>query len=210
VRTTVHEPSRTAAIVLAAGFSRRLGRPKQAVIFEGEMLVLRAARIAAQAGFSPVFVVVSAAAYFREALEAADAHCLENAEAVEGIASSIRCGVQAAQHARATGAVLMTCDQPHVSVEHLQHLTVEANAVTASSYAGRKGIPAYFPAGMFEALLRLRGDAGAREFLRDANSIADEALAVDVDIVEDLATLRDHEGLRATSAEKAKDFNHRT
>ena len=58
----------------------------------------------------------------------------------------------------------MTCDQPAVTVEHLLRL-MEAE-VRASRYAGRNGVPAYFPKEYFD-LDGVEGDAGARELLRD-------------------------------------------
>jgi molybdenum cofactor cytidylyltransferase len=179
-----------AAVILAAGSSRRLGRPKQTIVFEGEMLVGRAARIAAEAGLSPVLIVVSPEADFCAALEAAGHRCVVNEEAAEGMAASIRCGIRAAERSAVMGAVLMTCDQPHVTVEHLRRLVAEGDAIRASEYAGRKGIPAYFPAAVFDDLLKLQGDAGAREMLRDAAAVLDESLGMDVDTAEDVAGLR--------------------
>ena len=62
----VTQASGVAAVVLAAGFSRRLGRPKQTLTLEGESLVSRAARVARDAGLSPVIVVVNPEATFRK------------------------------------------------------------------------------------------------------------------------------------------------
>jgi CTP:molybdopterin cytidylyltransferase MocA len=97
-----------AGVVLAAGASTRLGTPKQLVIdADGETLVHRAARQLVDAGCQPVFVVVGAA---REAVVGAveDLHVaiVANDGWSEGVASSIRCAVDAAasQHnARAAG-----------------------------------------------------------------------------------------------------------
>jgi molybdenum cofactor cytidylyltransferase len=46
-------------------------------------------------------------------------------------------------------------------------------------------VPAYFPAADFELLLRLEGDAGARELLQGARSIPQKDLIVDIDTEED-------------------------
>jgi CTP:molybdopterin cytidylyltransferase MocA len=165
----------TAAVILAAGFSRRLGRPKQTLKLAGETLVERAARIASEAGLSPIFIVVNREADFCTALEQRGYCVVMNERAAEGMASSIRRGVTAAKTFHASGVVLMTCDQ------------VKLDA--ASLYAGRKGIPAYFPASSFDALFALAGDTGARELLRPAEAIANEALAVDIDTEADAATL---------------------
>jgi molybdenum cofactor cytidylyltransferase len=58
--------------------------------------------------------------------------------------------------------------------------------MTASSYADRKGVPAYFPRKMFSALLSLKGDAGARDLLKSAVAIDLKGGEVDIDTAEDL------------------------
>ena len=180
--------SGVAAIVLAAGASRRLGRPKQTVLLGGEMLVERAVRVAMEAGLSPVIVVVREGAEFAERLRERECVIAVNAEPEEGMAASIRCGVAAA--AGAAGAVVMACDQPGLRAEHLQALVAEPERVTGSRYADRTGVPAYFPAKEFPSLLGLRGDAGARERLREAAFVVAEELALDVDTEADVELAR--------------------
>ena len=109
-----------------------------------------------------------------------------------GMASSIRVGVEALQvcAADAEGVVLMTCDQPAVTVEHLSRLTV-GDEVKASRYAGRNGIPAFFPAAVFEELMELRGDKGARELLAGSGFVELEGGEFDVDTLGDLVRVRE-------------------
>jgi molybdenum cofactor cytidylyltransferase len=170
-----------AAVVLAAGASRRLGRPKQTVVIDGEMLLERAVRVAMEAELSPVIVVVRPEGDFGHSLQQRGCLIVVNEDAAEGMASSIRRGVVVATMLRVTGVVLMACDQPGVRAEHLRALVAEPGRVTGSRYAGRTGVPAYFPVASFEALLGLTGDAGAREMLREAAFVEDEALVLDVD-----------------------------
>jgi molybdenum cofactor cytidylyltransferase len=179
----------TAAVILAAGFSRRLGRPKQTLRHCDETLVERAARIATEAGLSPVFVVVNRDADFCDSLDCRGCFVVMNERAQEGMASSIRRGIMAAKTFGASGAVLMTCDQIELDADHLRRLAANSGRTTASSYAGRKGIPAYFPASAFEELLRLHGDTGARDLLLRAEAIPNEALTVDIDTEADAASL---------------------
>jgi CTP:molybdopterin cytidylyltransferase MocA len=180
-----------AAIVLAAGASRRLGQPKQSVVLAGETLLERASRTAKEAGLAPLFVVLSARSALTESQQAAlasnGAQLLENPDADEGMAASIRCGVRAAQQADVVGTVILACDQIALTAEHLRALIAEPQTITASRYAHRSGIPAYFPAEAFAALLALTGDVGARALLKDVRTITDEALALDLDTPEDLA-----------------------
>ena len=172
-----------AAVVLAAGASRRLGRPKQMVEMGGETLLERAVRVAVEAGLEPVVVVVR-----DEAMGAPLQGCelVVNALADEGMASSIRCGVARAREAGVAGVVVLACDQVTLGVEHLRALCAEADRVTGSGYAGRVGIPAYFPETVFGELMELRGDVGARTLLQGAAAVVDEGLALDVDTEADV------------------------
>lgn len=182
---------KVAAVILAAGFSRRLGRPKQTVEIGGETLVARTVRVAHKAGLSPVFVVVQPGADFVRELLALPCTPVWNNEAEEGLAASVRAGVQAAQATAAlAGVVLMTCDQVGTEPWHLQALCTELHRITGSAYAGRVAVPAYFPQSAYGELLALIGDAGARTLLQGAHSVPSEALALDIDTEADVARAR--------------------
>jgi molybdenum cofactor cytidylyltransferase len=174
-----------AAVVLAAGASRRLGELKQLVRLNGETLVERAFRVCQEAGCSPVVVVLGAsAADVREHCALRDAVVVTNDEWAEGMGSSVRCGVRALP-LDVKGCVITTCDQPAVTSEHLRALMVSGE-LTASAYARRHGVPAYFPLEMFAELMNLRGDAGARQLLEDAKSFELASGELDVDTPSDL------------------------
>ncbi len=179
-----------AGVILAAGASRRLGRPKQLVVVAGETLLARAVRTAQQAGLAPVIAVVRPKGDFGHAIQQLGCLAIMNEEADEGIAASIRRGVHTAALLKASGVVLMTCDQVAVTAEHLQALCAQPGAPCGSGYAGKIGIPAYFPASAFDALLQLRGDTGARDLLRSARTVETEALSFDVDTEEDVERAR--------------------
>ncbi len=176
-------------MILAAGFSRRLGRPKQTLTIDGETLVGRAARVARAAGLSPLIVVVNEEAAFGAALQEQGCIVVVNRQAAEGMASSLRRGVEEARARQASGIVLMTCDQVATRPGHLRALYEEPLRVTGSRYAQRTGVPAYLPVATFDALLQLQGDVGARDLLRGAHAILAEELSVDVDTEQDLAQI---------------------
>ncbi|HEV2620268.1 MAG TPA: nucleotidyltransferase family protein [Acidobacteriaceae bacterium] len=176
----------SAAIVLAAGASQRLGRPKQLVAIDSETLLQRALRIAHDAGCAPVVAVLGA--HHETILAHSDLHqavTVINRAWQEGIASSIRLGLKALPRT-AKGAVLLTCDQPAISAAHLRLLMASSN-ITASAYAGRRGVPAYFPASSFSELMKLRGDRGARSLLHTAAAIHLPGGELDIDTAADLA-----------------------
>lgn len=187
-----------AAVVLAAGASTRLGSPKQLEMLGGETLLERAVRVAREAGCSPVIVVLGA-----EHMQVlgnsvlGDVVTVINDKWKEGMGSSVRLGVRTCGLAArgAEGVVLMTCDQPAVTVGHLERLMTRQE-VKASRYAGRNGVPAYFPKKYFDALMALRGDTGARELLKDARYEELEGGELDVDTMEDMERARELFGER--------------
>lgn len=189
-------------IILAAGASRRLGRPKQLLLEGGETLLGRAIRLAHEAGASPVLVVLGAEREsIRETLgRRGDTVLVENDAWQEGIASSIRAGLHAAErHAPfSAGVLLMTCDQPRLTREHLRLLIARFHrqfepGVVASKYAGTRGVPAIVPRSAFPLLEALEGDSGARGILMDPPCAIAEVVfkggEVDIDRPEDLSQL---------------------
>jgi len=187
------------AIILAAGASRRLGQPKQLVRIGDETLLGRTVRVAMESGAGPVFVVLGAhRERITDEVDLTGVHAVFNPDWERGIASSIGAGIVTLQQKLpdATATLLMVCDQPRLTAEHLRELTAvfdtRAEAtIVASTYAGIAGIPAIFPASEFEALLGLRGDEGARRLMRNPRCLLEtvsfDGGEVDVDTLADLA-----------------------
>ncbi len=200
---------RVAALVLAAGGSTRLGCPKQLVAFQGELLMLRSIRLAHEAGAGPVFVVLGAEfPRMLQALEASiyDPRILINKAWGSGMASSIALGATAAERAGADDLLVLSCDQPTVTAEHLRRLITVSNRehVVASYYWERRGVPALFPEFAFHALQELSGDSGARELLQH-EAVLTVSLPggdFDVDTPADLERLRQFEAERRPTTEQ--------
>jgi len=165
-----------AAIVLAAGASRRLGQPKQLLRHGGETMIARAVRLAGEAGAARVIAVLGAEQErIRAAVEFGNAIVVVNNDWELGMATSIQAGLRAVEEAlpQVAGALILACDQPGLTAEHLQRLiegfAAESGlAIVASAYAGGMGVPAVFPSGVFAALDGLKGDQGARALLMEA------------------------------------------
>ena len=182
---------RVAAIILAAGASTRLGEPKQLVTLGGERLLERAVHVAQQAGCDPIVVVVGAHAEMIVAQCHLDlARTVVNPDWSEGMASSIRCGIGQLDDAP-DAAILMTCDQPAVTAEHLRALMqAEIDVPVASHYAGRRGVPACFPAASFVELSLLAGEEGARRLLQSPLTIELVGGELDIDTPQTLAVAK--------------------
>ena len=182
----------TAAVILAAGGSTRLGEPKQMLRWRGATLLEGVVRTATAAGLQPVIVVLgAAAARISEESDLRSAWVVVNPRWADGMASSVRAGVELAKgFPEVEGVVLLTCDMPGVGEAHLRALLERGEAVVGSAYAGRVGVPAFLARERFRDLLVLKGDAGARTLLQGAAAIplSDEA-AWDVDTPEDATRL---------------------
>lgn len=181
------------AVIVAAGASRRLGRAKQLVEVDGIPLIARVVQAVRSSAADSVCVVLGARS--REIAPVIEgAEVVNNAAWETGMASSIRRGVEWAQHGGCDALLLCVCDQPHLAAAHLDALIrvhEVARHVVASRYGDIVGVPAIFPRARFGDLAELSGDRGARELLgRCAPRVVRwDAGAVDLDTPRDLAAL---------------------
>ena len=176
-----------AGVLLAAGGSRRLGSPKQLLTTSGVTLVELAAGQLIAAGCSPILVVLGAqAAAVRDAVLLLPAECVENATWERGMGTSIATAIEhlnAARFSSVGAAMVVSCDMPTVTVEHLSALIATSVADStvgvfrvASAYEAPngetvRGIPAVMPRVDWPALAALDGDQGARALLRQQTTL---------------------------------------
>jgi molybdenum cofactor cytidylyltransferase len=183
------------ALVLAAGASTRMGRPKLALPIHGEPMIHRVVRTALASRCRDVVVVLGThAEVYRPLLDGLDVRIVMNPDPGEGMASSIRTGV-AALSPEAWGVVILLADQPLVTAEAIDRLIAAAGAsprrIVASSVAGIPRPPVFFHRDYFGALQQLRGDQGARSLVdrhpQDRVLIpTDDAASMDIDVPDDL------------------------
>lgn len=166
-----------AALVLAAGASRRLGRPKQLLAIDCVPLVRRIAERARAACDAACVVVGADGGRVSAALAGLDVSIVYAPDWAEGMAASLRRGVEWAVGAGHDAVATFTCDQPRLSVEHATVLVATyraasgPSAVVASRYADTLGVPAVFGRARYPDLLAQHGDHGARALLRDDRDV---------------------------------------
>lgn len=182
-------------VILAAGSSSRLGSPKQLIEWHGKPL-LRHLTEQAIATHAPVTIILGAnAESIRPSLHGLSAQILMNEHWHEGMSSSIRLATHSIE---ADALLLMVCDQPLVTTEHLKALLEAAGTtnatIIASAYAGTLGVPALFERSMFDKLAQLEGQQGAKAILqRHSDAVQSIPFAegeLDLDTPDDVDRLR--------------------
>jgi molybdenum cofactor cytidylyltransferase len=190
-----------AAIVLAAGASRRFGAEKLLAPLCGQPLLRWSVEHALAAPVDDVIVVLGRGAdAVRPVLDGLPVRVAVNRRWEEGMSSSIRAGVCALR--TGTRSLLFALgDEPTLGTESYARVIAAEGTrpIVVPSYRGVWGHPVLFAAGLLTELLLLRGDHGARAVIaRDPERVAvvelDRAMPPDVDTAEDLARLREEMG----------------
>jgi molybdenum cofactor cytidylyltransferase len=188
----------TAAIVLAAGLSRRMGRPKLLLELKGRPVIRHAVECVIAAGIHPVLVVTGAEHdALARALAGLEVQLEVNPTPESGQGSSVGVGVRALPPG--IDAVLIALgDQPGVPAAVIPAL-IEAlkqpgKAIAAPRYADGLGNPVLFASSVFQEILALGGDRGARAVIeRDPSRLAivdnGSPMPRDIDTPEDYESL---------------------
>jgi molybdenum cofactor cytidylyltransferase len=169
-----------AAIILAAGESRRMGSPKALVPLRGLTFVehLLAATRHPRIGVTRI-VLGAGADEIRGRLNAGDSKIVVNHEWEKGPLSSIQTGLKSLDGTEVEGALICPVDHPLVTL-HLIASMIEAFdatkcAIVLPTYHGRRGHPVLFRSTLFPELMTAPMETGARAVVREH---ADEIAAV--------------------------------
>jgi molybdenum cofactor cytidylyltransferase len=199
---TVH--ANIGAVILAAGSSSRLGRPKQLVEYKNKTLLQHVIDSINPFHFNPKVLVLGAnAGQIREAIHLNNVTVLDNDNWSEGIASSIRLGVTKSIELNESleSILFLLSDQPFVTPKLIEELINKhkngEQGITACSYEENIGVPAIFRKTFFPQLLELTGDVGAKKIIARNSEHVDSIIfkrgSFDVDTMEDYHELLDKE-----------------
>ena len=189
----------TAGVVLAAGGSKRMGRSKQLISWQGIPFIAQVAQNALEAGLEPLIVVTGAD---QELIEKVIGHLpvqfVHNADWASGMSYSMKSGLKALpQHC---GSVMfLLSDQPQISPilirQLLERYAKNRAPITAPMVGGRRGNPVLFGSTTFNALMQVQGDKGGRalfsQFDVDWLPWIDDRVLMDVDEAGDEQSLRE-------------------
>jgi molybdenum cofactor cytidylyltransferase len=191
---------KTAIIILAAGNSSRLGRPKQLLPYQGKTLLTHVVTESLAALLKPVVVVTGA--YHVEIEDSLQGHPIGlayNPDWESGMATGIVAGLLKAlsiePHLQAM--IVAVCDQPHISAEIFRSMmkrhAESGKGIVACSYSETLGTPVLFGLRYFQELAALSGNSGAKQLLKmypdDVATVPFPNGNIDIDTAEDFQRL---------------------
>ena len=193
---------KVAAILLAAGQSRRMGGPnKLTEQIRGTPMVRIAADAVLASSARPVIVVTGHQPdQVEAALAGLDVTFVNNPDYADGLSTSLKTGIEALP-ADVDGAVVCLGDMPAVDASVIDRLVdafapADGSAVVVPTVQGKRGNPVLWGRRFFPALTAIRGDVGARHLIGENAElvaeieIAGDAVLTDVDTPEALARIR--------------------
>ena len=203
VAETSPHRARIAALILAAGQSRRMGAENKLLLeIDGKPMVRHVAERVLASSARPVTIVLG---HQPDAVKAAlgglDVGFIENPDYADGLSSSLKAGLAAVPES-ADGAIVCLGDMPGVSTDLVDRLIagfnpVEGRAILAPTRGGRRGNPVLWARRFFDELMTLSGDTGAKhligtygEFLTEIEA-SDDGVLIDLDTPAALAAYRD-------------------
>ncbi|QXX76238.1 NTP transferase domain-containing protein [Methylovirgula sp. HY1] len=197
---------KVAAIILAAGLSRRFGTDpddsKVLAMLDGIPLIRHVAEAASASQARPICVVTGRAdPKVQVALAGLDLRCIHNPKPEAGLSQSLALGLDYLA-TDISGALILLADMPYISAPLIDRLIAAFETAPAETFAvvpihaGRRGNPVLLGKGIFAAVKAIEGDRGARGIIDAMDhgiveiSIDDRSIEIDIDTPDMLDHLR--------------------
>ncbi|MEP6805790.1 MAG: nucleotidyltransferase family protein [Flavobacterium sp.] len=191
---------KTAIVILAAGNSSRLGKPKQLLSYKNTSLLKNTISQGSLVQNTVIIVVTGANHELAEReITASKATVIFNPDWQSGMSTSISKGLTEILrlYPEIEKCIFSVCDQPFVTTAIFENLISEHNitnnGIVASAYSETLGTPVLFHKKYFNELLNLKGQEGAKKIINkfhdDTTSISFEKGNIDIDTEEDYLKL---------------------
>ena len=188
-----------AGIILAAGMSRRMGKPKQLLLFKGAPLLAHVLDAADATCLDPIIVVLGfRAEEIRHQMDFRGHRVVIAESFAQGQSASLKTGVSEVP-AHCDGALFLLGDQPLITAGIIEKVLdtfhLSDRDIVIPTYGGRRGNPVLIGRRLFPQLYELTGDIGARAlFKTHPNQIQEvqipsKGACFDVDTLEDYRQL---------------------
>jgi len=204
-RTATAHAVGVAAVVAAAGFSRRMGRFKPLLPWGKGSVIEAAADALASGGASPVLVVVGhRGGEIAERLAAATAGVVFNPDyARNEMLRSFQVGIGAliSEHCQVQGTLLALGDQPHIPAAVVGQIigcaAERIDSIVVPSHDLRRGHPVFLPRRLFPALLNMTEGQSLRDLLNGHAGDIEYVEVKDDSVRRDMDVPAEYEALRA-------------
>jgi molybdenum cofactor cytidylyltransferase len=189
-----------AVLILAAGSSSRMKRPKQLVKIGNKFLLEMVLSKGKSIDVKDVYCVLGANnTGIRNVVSFPNIHFLNHDNYDKGLSASIAFGVSkiALEDQSYDAILILLGDQPAIEKDYLNAMIAlfseDTTKVIASNYGNRLGVPAIFPKSYFSELQELSGDFGAKNLLNKNKEVVafnKKTNFIDIDTAEDLRNFK--------------------
>lgn len=187
------------AIIMASGFSERMGSDKLFLKVNSQTLIERTIKIVKGSKIDNI-IIVYRDKRIKDIAKNQGIISIYNNNAKKGQSESIKLGIKSADE-RTKGFIFFVGDQPFLSIEVINKIITEfkkrREEIIIPLYNGKRGNPIIFPALLKKDLLLINGDIGGREVIKNNLDIVnyikihDKYLGIDIDTIEDYKKIID-------------------
>lgn len=184
-------------IILASGFSKRMGKDKLLIELDGEKIIETVIKAAKASALSQVVVVYRKDEVKRIA-GAYKVDAVLNIKAELGQSESMKIGIKSTD--KGSDFMFLMGDQPFINSDLIDTLINEykktSRDIIVPYYNSKKGMPSIFSSSYRQELLEVEGDKGGRDIMQknreDIKKVYfyNEKLGIDVDTLDDLERIK--------------------